>query len=66
MKKSAKRIREQINLPLLDLPVSPGIPADNQTVLNRALMELLLHVAQEKLSTSSDRGEHDESPQTHT
>lgn len=65
MNKSAKRIREQINLPLLDLPVSPGIPADNQTVLNRALMELLLHVAQEKLSTSSDGGEHDESPQTH-
>ena len=65
MKKSAKRIREQINLPLLDLPVSPGIPADNQTVLNRVLMELLLHVAQEKLSTSSDRGEPDESPQTH-
>ena len=65
MKKSAKRIREQINLPLLDLAVSPGLPAENQIQLNRALMELLLHVAQEKFSASSDRGEHDEPPQTH-
>jgi hypothetical protein len=66
MKESVKRIREQMNLPLLlDLAVSPGIPAGNQTELNRALMELLLHVAQEKFSTSSDRGEHDEPSQTH-
>ena len=65
MKESAKRIREQMNLPLLDLAVSSGLPAENRTELNRALMELLLHVVQERFSTSSERGEHDEPPQTH-
>ena len=65
MKKSAKSVREQINLPLLDLAVSPGIPADKQKELTRALMELLLHVAQKDFSTPSDGGEHDEPPQAH-
>ena len=59
MKKSAKWVREQINLPLLDPAVSPGIPADKEKELNRALMELLLHVAQENFPISSDGGEHD-------
>ena len=57
MKKSAKRVRDQINLPLLDLAVSPGIPADKQKELNRALMELLLHVAEEGPLMSGDGGE---------
>ena len=60
MKKSTKRIREQINLPLLDLAVSPGLPAENQTELNRALMELLLHVAQEEFPVSGNGGGDDE------
>jgi len=65
MKKFAKTLGNQINLPLLDLAVSPSIPVEKQKELNQALMELLLHVAQENCQMSRDGGEHDEPPQTH-
>ena len=63
MDKSAKNIREQLNLPLLDGPVGTAIPADKQKELNRALMELLLDLAQEDFRIPSEGGEHDELPQ---
>jgi hypothetical protein len=66
MEKSAKRLRDQINLPLFDLIVSPSVPADKRKELNRALMKLLLHVAQRKFPMPSDGGEHDEPRQAHT
>jgi hypothetical protein len=65
MEKSAKRLRDQMNLPLFDLIVSPSVPADKRKELNRALMELLLHVAQEKSRMPSEGGEHDEPTQAH-
>ena len=63
MDKSAKKIREQLNLPLLDAAVGTAIPADKQKELNRALMELLLDLAQEDFRIPSEGGEHDELPQ---
>ena len=65
MKKSAKEIRQQLNLPLLDAAVGTAIPADKQKHLNRALMELLLHLAQEDFRIPSEGGDHDEPPQAH-
>jgi hypothetical protein len=65
MKKPVKKIREQLNLPLLDAAVATSIPADKQKELTRALMELLLHLAQEDFRTPSEGGEHDEPPQAH-
>jgi hypothetical protein len=65
MKASAKKIREQLNLPLLDVAVSTSIPVDKQKELTRALMELLLHVAQEDFRIGTEGGEHDEPPQAH-
>lgn len=65
MKKSAKKIREQLNLPLLDAAVVTSIPADKQKELTRALMELLLHLAQEDFRITSEGGEHDEPSQAH-
>lgn len=65
MKKFAKTLGNQINLPLLDLAVSPGIPVEKQKELNQALMELLLHVAQENFQMARDGGEHDEPLETH-
>jgi hypothetical protein len=64
MKKPVKKIREQLNLPLLDAAVATSIPADKQKELTRALMELLL-LAQEDFRTPSEGGEHDEPPQAH-
>jgi hypothetical protein len=65
MNKSAKNIREQLNLHLLDAAVGTAIPADKQKELNRALMELLLDLAQEDFRMPSEGGEHDELPQAH-
>lgn len=65
MKKSANSVREQMNLPLLDLAEKPDLPADKQKELTRALVELLLHVAKEDFPTPSEGGEHDEPPQAH-
>jgi len=60
MKQSAKRVYLQMNLPLLDPAASQEIPGDKQKELNRALMELLLHVAQEENLLPNNGGEHDE------
>ena len=65
MKKFTQKIREQLHLPLLDVAVSTGIPADKQKELTRALMELLLHVAQEDFRIPTEGGEDDEPPQAH-
>ena len=65
MKKSAKKIREQLNLPLLNAAVGKSIPDDKQKELTQALMELLLHLAQEDLRIRSEGGEHDEPHQAH-
>ena len=65
MKKFTKKIREQLHLPLLNVAVSTGIPADKQKELTRALMELPLHVAQEDFRIRTEGGEHDEPPQAH-
>ena len=65
MKKSTKKIREQLNLPLLDPAVGTAIPAGKQKELTRALMELLLHLAQEDFRITREGGEDDEPPQAH-
>jgi hypothetical protein len=65
MKKSAKKIRAQLNLPLLDAAVGTSLPDDKQKELTRALMELLLHLAQEDFRITREGGEDDEPPQAH-
>jgi len=62
MKQTTKKFfqLQQLNLPLLDPAASPGVPANKQKELNQALMELLLHAAQEEFPVSGNGGGDDE------
>jgi hypothetical protein len=59
MKQSAKRVSRQMNLPLLDVPVSPAVPADKQRELTLTLVELLIKVVQEPCPAPNSGGEND-------
>lgn len=54
MKKSAKQLPRQMNLPLLEVA---GAAGDKQTELTRTLMELLINVAEENFPVEDKGGE---------
>lgn len=56
MKESAKQLRRQMNLPLLEV-VAPAILGDKQKELTRTLMQLLINVAEENFSAQDKEGE---------
>jgi hypothetical protein len=58
MKRSAKPLYPQMNLPLLNVPATE-IPDDQQKELTIALMELLINAAEEK-SEQQENGGKDE------
>jgi hypothetical protein len=64
MKRSAIAPKKQLNLPLLDAPVTAAASSDEQKELTVALMELLIHAAQKELKRQPDGGDH-ESPKAH-
>jgi len=63
MKRSAKSLYPQMNLPLLNVPVT-ATPDEHQNELTIALMELLISAAKEENEQAGNGGE-DES-ETHT
>jgi hypothetical protein len=62
MKRSAKSLYPQMNLPLLNVPATTT-PDEQQNELNMALMELLIRAAEEENEQAGNGGE-DES-ETH-
>ncbi|HEY1477771.1 MAG TPA: hypothetical protein VGF37_08815 [Chthoniobacterales bacterium] len=64
MKRSAKPLYPQMNLPLLNVPATE-IPDDQQEELTIALMELLINAAEEKNEQQQKNGGKDEF-ETHT
>lgn len=56
MKKSAKQLRRQMNLPLLEV-AGAAVPGDKHTELTRTLMELLINVAEENFPAEDKEGE---------
>jgi hypothetical protein len=64
MKRSVKPFEKQLNLLLLgDTPVAAVVAGDKQKELTIALMELLIHAAQEGLETQP--GGNNESSKAH-
>lgn len=57
MKQSAVPLKWQLNLPLLDSRVTAVASSDEQKELTVALVELLIHAAQEDLETQPDGGD---------
>jgi hypothetical protein len=64
MKQSAMPLKGQLNLPLLDNPVTTVASSDEQKELTVALVELLIHAAQGELEMQPDGGDN-ESPEAH-
>lgn len=64
MKQSAMLLKGQLNLPLLDNPVTAVASSDEQKELTVALVELLIHAAQGDLEMQPDGGDN-ESPEAH-
>jgi hypothetical protein len=64
MKQSAMPLKGQLNLPLLEHPVTAGASSDEEKELTVALVELLIHAAQGDLETQPDGGDN-ESPEAH-
>lgn len=62
MKRSAKSLHPQMNLPLLNAPAT-ATPGEQQNELTIALMELLINAAKEE-NEQAENGEEDES-ETH-
>ena len=62
MKRSAKRLSPQMNLPLSNVP-SAGNPQDQSEELTAALMELLMGAAEEEHAQPGNRGENE--PKAH-
>ena len=62
MKRSAKSLHPQMNLPLLTAPAT-ATPGEQQNELTIALMELLINAAKEE-NEQAENGEEDES-ETH-
>lgn len=54
----------QLNLPLLNAPITMVASGDEQKELTIALVELLLHAAQGELKAGTDGGSN-ESPEAH-
>ena len=64
MKQSATPPKGQLNLPLLDAPVTTVASSDEQKELTIALVELLIHAAHRELKIQPEGGDH-ESPKAH-
>ena len=64
MQQSAVPLKGQLNLPLLDNPLTEDASSDEQKELTVALVELLIHAAQGYLETQLDGGDN-ESPEAH-
>ena len=64
MKRSATAPKKQLNLLLLDEPVTTVVSGDEQKELTVALVELLLNAAQGELKIQPNGGDH-ESPKAH-
>ena len=62
MKRSAKSLYPQMNLPLLNAPAT-ATPGEQQNELTIALMELLINAAKEE-NEQAENGDEDES-ETH-
>jgi len=56
MKRSAKPLYPQMNLPLLNVPTAAS-PDEQQNELTIALMELLINAAQGKIEQQENGGE---------
>jgi hypothetical protein len=63
MKRSAKQLMGQMNLPLLNAPASP-VCSNKQKELALTLMELLINATNENNPRVRAKGEKDE-PETH-
>jgi len=63
MKRSAKSLYPQMNLPLLDVPAT-ATPNEQQDELTIALMELLISVAEQEENEQAGNGGENES-ETH-
>ena len=59
MKRSAKQLKPQMNLPLLDAPATT-VPNDKQKELELTLMEFLINAASENKDVARATGERDE------
>jgi hypothetical protein len=57
MKPSAMPLKRQLNLPLLDNPVTTVASSDEQKELTVALVELLIQAAQGDLEMQPDGGD---------
>lgn len=60
MKRSAKALHPQMNLPLLDVPATAPSEKQQQE-LTIALMELLINVAEQEENEQAENGGEDES-----
>jgi hypothetical protein len=60
MKRSAKKLYPQINLPLLDVPATATSEEQHQELII-ALMELLINVAEQEENEKAENGGEDES-----
>jgi hypothetical protein len=61
MKRSATPLKGQLNLPLLNAPVTTVASSDEQRELTIALVELLIHAAQGDRKMQPEGGDNDSS-----
>jgi hypothetical protein len=64
MKRPAKQLKPQMNLPLLDAPTT-AVPDHKQNELSLTLMELLINAARENNIVRPAKGGGDELPEAH-
>ena len=64
MKRPAKQLKPQMNLPLLDAPAT-AVPDHKQKELALTLMELLINAARENNIVRPAKGGEDELPEAH-
>ena len=64
MKRPAKQLKPQMNLPLLDAPTT-AVPDHKQKELSLTLMELLINTARENKIVQQANGGGDELPEAH-
>ena len=64
MKRSAKQLKPQMNLPLVDGPATT-VPNQKQTELRLTLMELLINAASENNLAPRANGEKDDPLENH-
>ena len=65
MKRSAKRLDPQLNLPLLTVHAHPVVSADQQKELTLTLVELLVNAAHKTFDAPGPGGDDDDTSETH-